>query len=159
MYTSCLFTYTSFCLQKSAECLPKPAAPVLPKSHLADFLPTFFFSYRYHCELCDFSCINPNSIRKHRIYKHINIDKYKCDICAKTFNMKHAFDKHKKAEHLGELPFLCNKCDFKAKTAWTLNLHKKKVHLGVTSEVCEICGKDFANIYNLRAHIGKDILQ
>ena len=95
------------------------------------------------CDLCKFSTVNKNSLKKHKKYIHgaSLIQNQSCTFpdCGKTYTRKGELIEHIKSKHIGE-KLQCDICDFQTTIKASLRGHKLNVHGTISKECCDICG-------------------
>lgn len=107
---------------------------------------------KHSCNQCGKAFVHKSTLRYHIQQVHLGI-RYSCPHCPKSFTAKSLLKGHIKL-HNGQGPpviscLLCGKI-FASQTA--LKTHTITQHGNNEPRACDVCGREFQNIFSLRAH-------
>ena len=148
---------TIVCIRDKVKC--KQCEYKGKKSDLDRHVQSVHLKIRHHCNICEKSFSNNNSLKSHIRSSHEG-KRFNCNLCEFETKQTGNLKIHKQTVH-GDKKIdrkryyshkvKCNQCEYKALKS-ELNIHVKSVHLKIRHQ-CNFCEKTFSNNGNLKSHI------
>ena len=118
----------------------------------ADILLTKNSENKYICDQCEYQCVQPRTLKRHKNQIHLGIkEEFPCDECETKATTIHHLKQHKEIAH-EFIKYHCEQCVFKTSTKSNLKRHQRSIHEGVKIE-CEQCNVKLAGKHLLKRHI------
>jgi len=105
---------------------------------------------KMQCDQCEYSCMHPENLRRHRRSKHLGIS-FPCDECGFSSSTRRYLTQHKERKH-GGIKYPCDDCDYIGTSIYNLKVHKETKHEGIRYQ-CETCGYAATTPGSLKRHI------